>query len=146
MKLELLESDLKALKRYLLQNHGMDCRGIRVTHDADCDRAVRKNPRAFAFTIKGSKLIHVSKELEWAGYEARLGVLLHEILHIWLPAFDKDAEIRVDDFATTELKSLGYHYADLNYFSDWSGKIKKYKAKAVEKVSTKFAGKLEAYR
>ncbi len=146
MKLELLESDLIALKRYLLQNHGMDCRGIYVKHDVECDRNIRKSPRAFAFTIKGSKLIHASKVLEWAGVQARIGVLLHEILHIWLPAMDDDAEIKVDEFATSDLKKLGYRYVDLNYFSDWSGKMKQYKAKAVEIVSMKFAEKLEEYR
>ncbi len=147
MKLKLLEDDLAALKRYLYEKHDMaGLKHIRVHHNTECDRNVKRNPRSFGFTIKGSKIIHVSKELEWAGHQARLGVLLHEILHIWLPAFDDDAEIRVDEFATTELKKLGYHYADIEYFSDWSGEIQKYKAKAVELVSMKFVEKLEEYR
>ena len=147
MKLGILEADLTALKRYLYEEHGMSgLKHLRIQHNVECDRAVHRNPRSFAFTIKGSKLIHVSKELEWAGPEARIGVLLHEILHIWLPAFDDDAEIEVDEFATADLKKLGYHYADLEYFSDWSGEPKKYKAKAVEQVSAKFVEVLENYR
>lgn len=146
--IEMCLGDLDALKRYLALEHGMGkvVRGIRLRHDADADGFNRKNPRSFGYTIKGSKVIRCASALEWAGPRARIGVILHEILHIALNAFDGDAEIKVDEFATSELGEIGYHYADLSYTSGWSGQVRHYRAKAIEQVPMEFVRKLEKYR
>jgi hypothetical protein len=138
MTLEKTQSDLAALKRYLSRKR-FPVVGITVQHSRLADEMNAKKARQFAYTHPVSTIIYCSAAMERISPEARSGILLHEMAHIVAHAFDKYAELDVDDFCVSMVPEAKYRYSDIIYegLSGWSRK-----AKAVEHVDHKFVLRL----
>lgn len=143
--LDISRADLEALKGYLEVERSIAVRGIRLRGDKEADANNRKDPRAFAFVIGKSKVIRCARVMDWLPPNARVGILLHEILHIVLNArHGPESEVDVDEFATAELEKTGYCYKNVDYLDGPS--LKTRTAKAIECVSTAFLKRLDKYK
>ncbi len=139
--------DLHCLTSYLWRAHrmrGLSRYRLRCSreHDAEND----KNPRAFCSVTSGSRFISGAMALEMLPRQWRVGVLLHEIVHLYLPAIETpDPEIDVDTWISSELAESGYHYADCDYVKPWlDRKNNVVRAKALECVDKSFLKKIGA--
>ena len=116
------QADLDNLVAYLIaRGHSTDLRGIRVSHDPVIDQVNAHNGRSFARVKEGDRQrIHVSKWIEDLPRTFRVGILLHELAHLAIPAMgqsEDDDEIKVDSWIIENLPEAGYHYEDV-YYSD----------------------------
>jgi hypothetical protein len=134
--------DLDALLSYLAETERIGsgyCDLIRIVHDPENDKNNQQDPRAFAFAISTSNVIHGSKALELICPRARLGILLHEIGHVVLNAFDGDvSEVDVDEWCMFQVAESGYRYHTLHYPSPWEAGVIR-KADNVQHVDLPFA-------
>jgi len=106
------------------------------------DETNLKNPRAFCFTQRGDLSIYCARALNELPVEARVGVLLHELGHIVMDAFDGDeCEVTADQFGF-DLREAGYGYKDVEYVNPISYEL--VRANSLETVSPQFVEKLNA--
>jgi hypothetical protein len=123
MKFKKTESDLKALLEYLVLEHslGRELLKIKLKHSVEQDDYNKKDPRAFCHVARGENYIYCTQAIENVPVHVRLGLLLHEIAHIHLDAFDGDeSEVPVDEFCAYKIPESGYRYLDqFVYFSPW---------------------------
>lgn len=106
------------------------------------DKANLKNPRAFCFTQRGDLSIYCARALNELPVEARLGVLLHEIGHIVMDAFDGDeCEVTADQFGFG-IAEAGYKYKDVEYVNPLTHELAR--ANSLETVSPQFVEKINA--
>lgn len=140
MKLPKSEKDLKALLEYLVLEHslGRELLTIKIKHSPEQDHDNELDPRSLCHVMRYDQRIFCSESLEHVPAHVRLGLLLHEITHIHLEAFDGDeSEILVDEFCAYKIPESGYKYLDL--FTYWSPLLEKeVTAKNLEAVSGDF--------
>ena len=103
--------DLVALQRFLEKRCGVLYTDISVKWSQDEDQRNISDPRGFCHTEQGSMIISCSRALEDVDREIRLGVLIHEIGHIVLNAFDgEESEVDVDTWVIDTLPKGSYGY------------------------------------
>lgn len=136
MSLPRAENALKNLIAWLDGNgYITDPQGFAIEHSPEQDAANANDPRAFCFVTPGEGIIYCTQNLENLPDRALVGILLHEIGHIHLGAFDGDeAEVDVDEWAT-KIEEAGYHYEDIVYQRDGHAVL----ANNIEVVYDKFA-------
>jgi len=131
--------DLKKLSMYLAEREvvPLSVTRIQLRHDADLDKANRRNPRFLCAVHPHEWLIRCALAIERVNPEVRVGVLLHEIGHMVLPAFNgAKSEVEVDEFVISQVPEAGYYYGDHGYYSPQHEKD--VIAKNVEHVSINF--------
>jgi len=130
-------NDLALLRAYLRVKKQLDV-SVTLIHDPGHDAVNRRDPRAFCYVDADCPTaIRCASALEALHPPARIGVLLHEIGHIVLDAFDGDeAEIDVDSWCLDFVPEAGYTYMDTSYWRP--GKKRPVTAKALEHVSLGF--------
>lgn len=102
-----------ALEKLLnfLERNGLitDREGFAIEHEPEQDSLNAADPRAFCYTQPGTGVISCTQQVEFLPDRALLGILLHEIGHIELGAFEGDeSEIDVDEWCVNT--ELGYQY------------------------------------
>ena len=99
------------------------------------------NPRFLCAVHSHEWVIRCALAIERVGSQVRVGVLLHEIGHMVLPAFNgAKSEVEVDEFVLSEVPEAGYYYGDHQYFNPQHEGI--VLAKNVEHVSENFLRQL----
>lgn len=147
MRLRKAQTTLAMLTEYMIIEHGVPedrLIEIKIRHDRDHDKENRQDPRAFCFVEKDNPtVIHCANAIEDLPEEARVGVLYHEIGHIFLNAFHGDeSEVDVDEWCVNFLPMSGYTYKDTCYFSFSTGQRV---AKSLQNVASSFLRVLEKY-
>ena len=117
--------DLNILLEYLINKRGLGAamRGIVVQYSEDADGYNIKDPRVFCFTQVNHPVIFCSRALEDVDREIRVGILIHEIGHIVLNAFEGDeSEIDVDHWVVDTLPKGSYGYVhEIKYLNSARG-------------------------
>lgn len=110
MKLDRTEFALEKLLNFLEANGLItDRQGFAIEHNEEQDALNAADPRAFCYTQPGTGIISCTKQIEFLPDRALLGILLHEIGHIELGAFNGDqSEIDVDEWCVNT--ETGYQY------------------------------------
>ncbi len=144
--------DLRCLAEYLATRNiiiPFSLSSLYAVHDSRQDRANREDSRAFCYVENsGAPVVHCTKAIEWLPTEARIGVLMHEIGHLVLKAFeDDDAEVDVDEWCVTNFPEAKYAYADVTYYTlnKWGQKGEVRVAKSLQTVSPAFVRILERF-
>jgi hypothetical protein len=130
--------DLHALGDYLVAEYGLPpkYRRIGMVWDHKLDQKNKKDPRAFCYVRDGSFLIYATGALDFVGPECRLGILLHEIGHLWLfETKGAHQEYEVDWWAA-QVPESGYHYGSHEYWSPLRGEW--VRAEPIELVKKSF--------
>jgi hypothetical protein len=113
---------------------------IRLLQDSELDKANRKNPRFLCAVHPHEWIIRCAMALDRVSSAVRVGVLLHEIGHMVLPAFvGAKSEVEVDEFVVTRVPEAGYYYGDHAYECPVRGSVL---AKNVEHVSDAFLDRI----
>jgi hypothetical protein len=137
------DEDLNRLTAYLVGRYAwpQEFLEIQAHWSTDQDQANAKSPRAFCHVLQGEMKINCARALEDVSPQVRIGVLLHELGHIYLQAFKQpDAEVQVDEFCIAAVPEAGYHYASHKYYYPHS--VAPVMAENVEHVSKNFVGLL----
>jgi hypothetical protein len=137
--------DLKCLKAYLATRNVVIPGTVAVSyaaHSSRQDQVNREDSRAFCYVENsGTPAIYCTKAIEWLPPEARIGVLLHEIGHLVLKAFEDDeSEVDVDEWCVTNFPEAKYAYADVTYYTlnKWGKKGEPRVANSLQTVSPAF--------
>jgi len=148
MRLPQTEKDLDALLNYLALTNIVEPHfSAVVLHSIRQDRDHDKDPRAFCHFCENDNTIYCSSALEHVSPPVRMGILLHEVGHLYLNAFDDPdvedgEEVDVDDWAV-HTPNAGYTYTD--EWHTWRGK--RVLARNVETVGPAFVETVyEVYR
>lgn len=131
--------DFKKLSMYLAEKGvvPLSVTRIQLRHDPSLDKANFKNPRFLCAVHPHEWIIHCALAIERIGRPVRIGVLLHEIGHMVIPAFrGAKSEVEVDEFVVSKIPEAGYYYEDHAYFSPL--RSEEVLAKNVEHVSAEF--------
>jgi len=137
--LEKSSGDLHRLVEYLITVHGFpkSFRRIALVHDPMHDEVHAKDARAFCYVTEHRWEIYCAAALDDVTPEVRMALLLHELVHLKLPAFSgARAEVSVDTYILETLPEAGYIYKDYSYWSREHDK--EVTAKALQCVSKKF--------
>ncbi len=113
MQLPNTQHDLDGILIYLIAKRGLppECQAITAKYSQEEDARNLQNPRGFCHTEQGKPEIFCSRALEDTDREVRVGILLHEIGHIMLNAFDGDeSEVDVDEWVTQMTPKGAYRY------------------------------------
>lgn len=144
---ETASKELQLLLKHLHIKHQISNRLLFRTllqHSEEQDERNRKDPRAFCFVTEKSPTIYATLALDNLDSQTRVGVLLHEIGHLWLGAFgDAQVEVDVDEFCAMKVPESKYHYASCSYLSPWSGHA--VLAQNIERVSPEFVALIANY-
>ena len=118
MALEISRKHFKVLAAYAVVP------GIKLRWDKDQDERNAEKPRSFCYVRPDDPLtIYCAKTLDNVSTNVRIGILLHEIGHIQLDAFNGDeCEVDVDDWVLREFPESGYTYKDHKYYNELTGK------------------------
>lgn len=128
--------DLSRLYEYMSENHEMPA-GLQLKWDSEYDITNKNDPRAFCYVREGDNTIYCSAAIEALLPEVRVGILIHEVFHMILDAFDgADAEVDVDAGVMEYFPEAGYKYDDTVYLSPWTHEM--VSANEIEHVSAKF--------
>jgi hypothetical protein len=148
MKLPKSEKDLQGLLDYLVTEHSLkrEILNYRIKHSPEQDHDNELDPRAFCHVMKGDKNIYCSQSLEHVPVYIRLGLLLHELGHMYLGALDGDeSEVKVDDWCMFKIPESGYKYLD--QFIYWSPILKTtVTANHLEAVSGDFVYRISLFQ
>jgi len=139
--------DLRRLVAYLIRQHGYEPAYTRLQaqHAPAHDPENEHDPRVFCYVKPDRWKIFCSCAVESVSPRVRLGLLLHEIVHLRLDAFKgAGSEVDVDAYILDHLPMAGYTYADHLYRSPFTGDD--VTAKAVEHVSQVFADAIQRIR
>ena len=139
------EEDLLALTKYLeTKGYPRSLIRIQVEWSEDADLRNRKDPRGFCHVDPNEWKIYCSRAIEDVSPAVRMGLLLHEIGHLVLDAFDGDeSEVDVDAWAMSAIPEAGYHYMPVyEYFNSQIGET--VKAKNIEALCASFVKLLRA--
>jgi hypothetical protein len=137
--------DLHRLTRYLadsgLVHHAVI--SIDAKWSQEEDKRNIEDPRGFCHTVQDKTIIYCSRALEDVDREVRVGVLIHEIGHIVLGAFDgEESEVDVDAWVSGILKPGTYCY--LQTYSYMNSLIEEQvKAMNIQRVTTAFLRELD---
>jgi hypothetical protein len=132
-------NDLRCLVEYLITMHGYPraFQKLVAVHDSAHDEENARDPRAFCYVKEDHWEIYCASALEDVSPEVRVGILLHEIAHLKIPAFKGAAsEIDVDSYILENFPEAGYVYADHMYWSRMRNK--EVTAKSIEHVADTF--------
>lgn len=140
---------LKALTKYLVDDREMPqvfLRSIRVNRSRPLDEDHKDDPRAFCAVEEDvPNIIFCTSAIEAVPENVRIGLLLHEIGHLLLDAFDHEIpggeEIEVDTWILKHIPEAGYTYVDCPHI--WHGKERT--ALNVQTVSDAFLKKVEKH-
>jgi hypothetical protein len=95
---------------------------LKMKHDESQDALNQTDPRAFCHVFQDRMIVYSTLALERLPADARTGVLLHEIAHLHLNAFNgADSEVDVDEWCMFDVPESNYHYRDCFYVSPWTG-------------------------
>jgi hypothetical protein len=135
--------DLNRLLDYLMEVKNLPSDrlyAVAVQHDPGHDRVNKTNPRAFCYVDRAyPSEINCTKAIEFLPPEARVGVLFHELGHIFLDAFHDDAsEVDVDAWCLLTVPEANYVYRDTPYVISEKAYMKRRVAKSLQNVSSDF--------
>jgi len=118
------ELQLRLLLDYLIAEHGLNFRKFSklcIVHSEEQDIENQKDPRVFCFVQRNTPRIYATVAMERLPADACVGVLLHEIGHLALDAFNgDDSEVDVDEWCMFTVPESNYHYRDCAYISPWA--------------------------
>lgn len=119
MRLPKTDADLRLLSEYLVLEKEMPgfVSALKIEHDPKQDEQNQKDPRAFCY-VRPDNLgtIYCAANLEQVLPEVRMGILIHEIGHIVLDAFNgEESEVDVDAWIESEIPEAGYTYENTGY-------------------------------
>lgn len=137
--------DLRALIETLIRDHQMPprLRNITLKHDPAQDKRNESDPRAFCYAKPDDLGIYCAQALGYLPVAFLYGVLLHEIGHIHLKAFNGEgSEVDVDLWCATDVKNSGYDYDNCYYIDQKEGTRF---AESLERVSDKFVHRVANY-
>lgn len=133
---------LKNLVAWLIENGHLteknpDAYALEIDPEQDIRNAA--DPRAFCYVTPGEVgIIHCARALNNLSDHALVGILLHELGHIELGAFNGDeSEVDVDEWATA--LDVGYQYDTVTYWNSYATAVA---AKNIEVVSPEFAAQI----
>jgi hypothetical protein len=142
------QEDLGIILKYLMRDKGMpvELGGVSAVWSQDNDNMNLRDPRLFCSTEPGSTVISCSRALEDVPREVRVGVLVHEVGHIMLGAFENsDSEVDVDAWVASTLPPGSYFY--LNAVKYTNSLVEDYtEARAVECVTAAFLKLMDSVR
>lgn len=119
--------DLEKLVKYLVNEHGMtpELLDLGLERSRTQDKHHDRSPRAFCHVEKDKWTIFCTGAMEEIPGTVRIGVLLHEIGHLVLDAFDSELpdgeEVEVDSWIVLMIPEAGYTYTECEH--TWRGKI-----------------------
>lgn len=139
---------LKMLTKYLVDDREMPpgLLKVKAVHSHLLDYDHLNDPRAFCAVEEGiTNAIFCTDAIEKVPENVRVGLLLHEIGHLLLDAFDHEIpggeEVEVDAWILKNVPEAGYRYVD--YPHVWRGKERT--ALNVQTVSDAFLKKVEKH-
>lgn len=137
--LEKSKADLHDLMRYLFAEENAPL-PVAVEWSEEEDQRNIRDPRGFCHTERGKNVIYCSRALEDVDREVRLGILFHEIGHIFLQAFQgEESEVDVDTWVMGMVPRGSYHYMrSYQYFNSLAGET--VEAYALQTVTNRFMG------
>lgn len=135
---------LKNLVAWLIDNGHLtekNPEAYALEHDPEQDIRNAADPRAFCYVTPGEVgIIYCARALGNLPDRALVGILLHELGHIELGAFNGDeSEVDVDEWGTGI--GVGYQYADVVYYRSLGDTVV---AENIEVVSPEFAAQIMA--
>ena len=114
------ESDLERLKTVLPP----EAYPVRIQYEPEHDEQNATDPRAFCYVSKSQWTIFCSRSIEVLEPNHRVGILLHEVYHIFKEAFDgPECEVDVDAAILEAHPDADYQYLDTVYCSPTTGAI-----------------------
>lgn len=147
MILEQSTSDLDAIVRWMVQAKKIKpwISSIRLKHSSRQDLVNETDPRVFCSVEPNKVFIFCSEALEWVAPRVRVGILMHEIGHIYIDAFRGDeCEVDVDAWVLENFPEAEYGYANHRYYNQELDQD--VIAVNVEHVSPQFLERLDDYR
>jgi hypothetical protein len=142
MNLPYASATLQRLTQYLVREHKMmpSLLRMQVRWSPEEDRRNEQDPRGFCHVVNGAWFIYCSQAIEIITPNVRVGLLLHEIGHLYIPAMSSDkSEVDVDEWILNEVAEAGYGYLP-QYRYTRNGKL--VEAHNIQTVSTEFVYKL----
>lgn len=135
---------LKNLVAWLIDNGHLtekNPEAYALEHAPEQDIRNAADPRAFCYVTPGEVgIIYCAQALNNLPDTALVGILLHELGHIELGAFNGDeSEVDVDEWATA--LDVGYQYGTVAYWNSYAASVE---AKNIEVVSPEFAATIMA--
>ncbi len=113
------QENLDRLLDYLHRRHQLPMEfinKIELVHDPEHDKENADDPRAFCYVTEKDFRIFCTKYIEKLPVASRLGILLHEIGHLYTDAFGPDeVEVDVDEWCMEFAPELKYTYQDVVY-------------------------------
>jgi hypothetical protein len=140
VNLPISNATILRLTDYLVASHNLlpSVRKMRVEYSEDEDTRNQKNPRGFCHVTEGEWIIYCSQVLEEVAPSVRVGLLLHEIGHLYIPAMSSEkSEVDVDAWILETIPEAGYGYLPTyRYYNTLYGRT--VTAKNVQHVSNEF--------
>ena len=134
------QSDLFKLTQYLVDRRGFipAIRRMNVQHSHEEDERNEDDPRGFCHVTNQSWVISCAQVIEDIRPEVRVGILLHEFFHLYLPALNGDeSEVDVDSAILEQVPEAGYYYMPrYKYVNTFKGRV--VVAKNLQCVSSEF--------
>jgi hypothetical protein len=135
MRLPKSEQTLEALLEYL-RSVDLDIGRLKITHSTAADSENEHSPRQFCSVACGDERIYCAASLENVDERVRMGILLHEIGHLFLNACNGDeSEVDVDVWIVKEFPEARYCYADHKYVRSDGERVT---AKNLQRVGSRF--------
>lgn len=140
VNLPISDATILRLTDYLVLAH--DClpslRQMRVKYSEDEDTRNQENPRGFCHVTEGEWIIYCSQVIEEVAPTVRIGLLLHEIGHLYIPAMASEkSEVDVDTWILENIPEAGYGYLPTyKYYNSLYGRT--VTAKNIQHVSNEF--------
>lgn len=130
---------LKNLVAWLIENGHLtekNTEAYALEHSPEQDVRNAADPRAFCYVTPNEVgIIYCARALDNLPDRALVGILLHELGHIELGAFNGDeSEVDVDEWGTA--LGVGYEYGNATYDNPYAQTVT---AKNIEVVSPEFA-------
>lgn len=147
MTLERTTEDLDALLRWLTRKKHIKpwINSIKAKHSNRQDVINESDPRVFCSVEPSKVFIYCAEALEWIEPRIRVAILLHEIGHIYLNAFEgEECEVDVDAWILENFPEAGYGYSNHRYYNQELRQD--VIAVNVEHVSASFLEGLDDYR
>ena len=123
MNLSQVQYELTCLAKWLIEHRELEpmFKHIHFKWAREQDDRNKKDPRSFCYVTSGTLVIYASLALADLPQVNRFGVMLHEIGHLHLRAFNGDeSEVDVDEWCTFKVPESGYVYTDAEYLCPWT--------------------------
>ncbi|NDQ58584.1 MAG: hypothetical protein GZ088_16070 [Acidipila sp.] len=137
---------LEKLAQYLVEEHDLrkSLLKVRVIHCSGEDKRNDTDPRGFCHVQSDEWNIYCAAQLEFMPDPVTVGLLLHEIGHIYIPALKgPESEVDVDAWILETVPESDYYYIpDATYLRHLGKSGNLVRAKNLQSVSMRFVRRI----